>query len=104
MGVSLINEPALHAEHLVPIEDDITDLCAALDAISATKDHDFPARETVEDLSGEADVGQENHQRPPRTCPPTVRWTGIPLYYRAGRNRRYVYFNLYFVAFVVVVS
>ena len=67
VGISLMNEPALHAEHLVPIVDGITDLCAALYAISATKDHDCPARETMEDLSGEADVGQENHQRPPRT-------------------------------------
>ncbi|XP_030837224.1 probable E3 ubiquitin-protein ligase HERC6 [Strongylocentrotus purpuratus] len=67
VGVSLMNDPAFCAEHLVPIEDGITDLCAALDAISTTKDHDCPARETVEDLSGEAGVGQENNQRPPKT-------------------------------------
>ncbi|XP_030838470.1 uncharacterized protein LOC105440956 [Strongylocentrotus purpuratus] len=66
-GVSVMNEPALHIEHPVPFEDGITDLSATLDAISVTNDHACPARETLEDVSGEADVGQENNQRPPRT-------------------------------------
>eukprot|EP00057_Strongylocentrotus_purpuratus_P015423 XP_011669897.1 PREDICTED: probable E3 ubiquitin-protein ligase HERC4 [Strongylocentrotus purpuratus] len=66
VGVSVKDEPASHDEHPVPTEDGITDLSATLDAIAVTNDHDFPARETFEDVSGEAVVGQENHQRPPR--------------------------------------
>ncbi|XP_030838471.1 probable E3 ubiquitin-protein ligase HERC4, partial [Strongylocentrotus purpuratus] len=48
-------------------EDGITDLSATLDTTSVTNEHDGHAGETLEYVPGITCVGQENHQRQPRT-------------------------------------